>query len=220
MFETLWNQLIDLIYQFGYGGLFFASFLENLIPPIPSELIMPLGGFLAGTGKLYLFLVIIVCSLGSTLGNLPYYWLGRYLSKKKLTTIVAKYGKYFFMKPEYIEDLYEVFEKNDKHIVFFWRFVPGARAFIGIPAWSARMNFWLFFWYTLSGTAVWTVFLVVIGYRLWERWDGITKYLKEYEHIMLPLVVILGIALIAWIIWKRNKNKLNNEKEGDNNLNS
>lgn len=80
---------------------------------------MPLGGFLAGTGKLNLFLVIIVCSLGSTLGNLPYYWLGRYLSKKKLTTIVAKYGKYFFMKPEYIEDLYEVFEKNDKHIVFF-----------------------------------------------------------------------------------------------------
>lgn len=221
MFDSLWDQIIAIIYQFGYGGLFLASLLENLIPPIPSEVIMPLGGFLAGTGKLNLFLVIVVCTLGSTLGNIPYYRLGRYFNKKKLTDFVVKYGKYFFTKPEYVEDLYEVFDKNDKHIVFFGRFIPGARAFIWIPAGSSRMNFWLFFWYTLSGTAVWTVFLVVLWYRLGERWEDVTKYIKEYEHIMIPLVIILWVALIGWIVWKRNKkkNRLNCEEEINKEMN-
>ena len=74
---------------------------------------MPLGGYLAGIGKLNLIGVIAVCALGSTLGNLPYYFLGRFLSEKKITTFVANYGKYFFAKPEYVTDLYDVFKKND-----------------------------------------------------------------------------------------------------------
>lgn len=210
MFDSLWNRLIDLIYQVGYLGLFIASFVENLIPPVPSEVIMPLGGYLAGVWKLNIFLVIAVCALGSTLGNIPYYRIGRYLDQKTIRRFVERFGKYFFTKPEYVDDLYEVFIKNDRKIVFFGRFLPGARAFIGLPAGSTRMNFIQFFWYTLAGTLVWTVFLVVLGYRLGERRESIIGYLKKYEHIMLPLIALGLISFVWWII--RRRNKKNNQK--------
>ncbi len=127
MFEQLGTQLIELINQVGYVGLFIASFLENLIPPIPSEVIMPLGGYLASIGKLNIIAVIMICAVGSTLGNLPYYFVGRYFSHKRLRTFVEKYGKYVRYKPEYLDDLFDVFRKNDKKIVFLGRFLPGAR---------------------------------------------------------------------------------------------
>ncbi|MBP7848492.1 DedA family protein [Patescibacteria group bacterium] len=127
MFEQLGNQLIELINQVGYSGLFIASFLENLIPPIPSEVIMPLGGYLASIGKLNILGVVMICAVGSTLGNLPYYFVGRYFSHKRLRKFVEKYGKYVRYKPEYLDDLFDVFRKNDKKIVFLGRFLPGAR---------------------------------------------------------------------------------------------
>jgi membrane protein DedA with SNARE-associated domain len=86
-------------------------------------------------------MVAFLCTLGSTLGNLPYYFLGRVLSQKVLRNFVMKYGKYFFYKVEYLDDLYDVFRKNDKKIVFVGRFLPGARGFIGLPAGSVHMPF-------------------------------------------------------------------------------
>lgn len=205
MFDSIGNQLIELIHQVGYVGLFVASFLENLIPPIPSEVIMPLGGYLAGIGKLNLFVVIAVCAIGSTLWSVPYYFLGRFFSKQKIQWFVTKYGKYFFTKKEFVDDLYDVFNKNDRKIVFFGRFLPGARAVIWVPAWSNKMNFFQFLWYTLAWTTVWTVFLVVLWYRLGEKREVITTYLKSYEHIMLPAVVLGMVAVVAWIIRKGHK---------------
>lgn len=205
MFTEIGNQLIDLIYKIGYGWLFFASFIENLIPPVPSEVIMPLGGYLAGIGKLNLIRVIVVCALGSTLGNLPYYFLGRFLNERKITAFVAKYGKYFFAKPEYVTDLYDAFKNNDKKIVFFGRFLPWARWFIGLPAGSAKMNFFQFFFYTLMGTLVWTVFLVVLGYWMWSQRDMVVHYASEYDHIMLYVVALGLLSYVAYLIYKRNR---------------
>lgn len=207
MFTQIWDQLIQLIYQIWYGGLFAASFIENLIPPVPSEVIMPLGGYLAGIGKLNLIGVIAVCALGSTLGNLPYYFLGRFLSERKITAFVTKYGKYFFAKPEYVTDLYDVFKKNDKKIVFFGRFLPGARWFIGLPAGSAKMNFLQFFAYTLMGTLVRTVFLVMLGYWMGSKWNVAVEYASQYEHVMIYLVALGIVWFLGYIIYHRNKRK-------------
>lgn len=207
MFETLWNHLIDLIHEVWYVWLFVACFIENLVPPVPSEVIMPLGWYLAGIWKLNLVWVIMVCAVGSTLGNIPYYFLGRFRNKAKVRKFVEKYGKYFFTKVEYVDDLYEVFNKNDRKIVFFGRFMPGARGFIGLPAGSNKMNFWQFLYYTFAGTLVWTVFLVVLWFRLGEQWESIIVYLNEYEHIMIPLLALFLVGLVAWIVWKRSKRK-------------
>lgn len=208
MFDTLWTRLIDLINQVWYPGLFIASFIENLIPPVPSEVIMPLGWYLAGTWKLSLLWVIAVCAIGSTLGNVPYYFIGKYFHKSKIKKFVSRYGKYFFTKEENVDDLYDVFEKNDRKIVFFGRFLPWARAFIGIPAWSTHMDFLQFFWYTLAGTTVWTVFLVFLWYWFGTQYDVVIGLIKEYEHIMLPLVAVLLLGVLARVfLKKRNKTK-------------
>lgn len=207
MFDTLGNQLIDLIHQVWYSGLFVASFLENLIPPIPSEVIMPLWWYLAGTGKLNLIAVIFICASGSTLGNIPYYFIGRFFNKEKIKSFVQKYGSYFFTKSAYVDDLYDIFEKNDRKIVFFGRFLPGARAFIGIPAGSVRMNFLQFVGYTFAGTLVWTVFLVFLGYWFGTQYNLVVKRLEEYKHIMYPVIIFWWLLFLLRIVMKKRDQK-------------
>ncbi len=204
MFDTLADRLIQLIHQVWYVGLFAASFLENLIPPIPSEIIMPLWWYLAAIGKLNLIMVILVCSVGSTMGNIPYYFIGRFFDKKKIKLFVARYGRYFFTKPEYVDDLYDIFEKNDRKIVFFGRFLPGARALIGLPAGSVRMNFVQFLWYTFAWTLVWTVFLVFLGYWFGVQYDIVVQRLEEYKHIMYPSIIVAWLLLLGWV-WMRKR---------------
>lgn len=203
MFEQLGNQLIELINQVGYSGLFIASFLENLIPPIPSEVIMPLGGYLASIGKLHIVAVIMICAVGSTLGNLPYYFVGRYFSHKRLRKFVEKYGKYIRYKPEYLDDLFDVFRKNDKKIVFLGRFLPGARWLIWLPAGSAHMPFAQFLGYTFAGTMIWSTFLVLLGYYLGQNREEIVVYLKKYDHYMLYAV---AIGLLLFVLRRIRKN--------------
>ncbi len=207
MFENLWNQLVDLINLVGYSGLFIASFLENLIPPIPSEVIMPLGGYLASIGKLNILMVIIVCSVGSTLGNLPYYFVGRYFSHHKIRKFVEKYGHYVRYKPEYLDELYHVFKRNDRKIVFLGRFLPGARGFIGLPAGSAHMDFMQFLGYTFAGTAIRSTFLVIIGYYLGQNREEIVVYVKKYDHYMLYAVIVILLGVIWWTVNRKRKKK-------------
>lgn len=205
MFTEIGQQLITLIHEVGYGGLFVASFIENLIPPVPSEVIMPLGGYLASIWKLHLIGVIIICTLGSTLGNLPYYFLGRYFSQHKIRKFVEKYGKYVWYKPEYLDDLYHVFKKNDKKIVFLGRFLPWARGFIGLPAGSSHMAFGQFFGYTIAGTAIRSSFLVLVWYNLGQNREEIVIYLKKYDHYMLYAVAVGLVIFVARRIWKNNQ---------------
>lgn len=216
MLASIWNRLITLINQIGYPGFFVASFLENLIPPIPSEVIMPLGWYLASTGKLNLIWVIIVCTLWSTIWNLPWYVVGRYFSKKKIKKFVEKYGKYFFYKPEYVDDIYKTFDNNQRKIIFLGRFVPGARWFLGIPAGSAKMNFGLFFWYTLAGTLIWSSFLVLLGYYVWENRSIIVDWVSKYDHYMIYVVALLLIWFVIYIARKRrSKNTDKNDPIDD-----
>lgn len=203
MFASIWQWLIDLINQVWYPGFFIASFLENLIPPIPSEVIMPLGWYLASTGKLNLILVIIVCTLGSAIWNMPWYVVGRYFSKEKIRQFVAKYGKYFFYKPEYVDDIYDTFHNNQRKIIFLGRFVPGARWFLWLPAGSAKMPFGLFFWYTFAGTLIWTSFLVLLGYYVWENRAVIVDRVSKYDHYMIYVVAAFLIWFIIYMAKRR-----------------
>ena len=134
MLADIGNWLVGLMETVGYPGLFFASFLENIIPPIPSEVIMPLAGYLASVGKMNVVLAILVGTLGSTLGTIPYFYIGRYLSRHKIGDFVEKYGKYFFFNRKKLDNIYEIFNKHDSSWVFFARFLPGARSLISLPA--------------------------------------------------------------------------------------
>ena len=123
MFESLWTWLVNMMHTVWYPGLLFATFLENFIPPIPSEVIMPLWWYLASQGKMNIILVILIGSLWSSLGTLPYFYIGKYFTKHKISEFVAQYGKYFRYDTEKLDNLYDIFNKNDSSRVSFGRFL-------------------------------------------------------------------------------------------------
>lgn len=210
MLESMANYLIDLVGQFGYRGLFVACFFENLFPPIPSELIMPFGGILAARGEMSIWWAILATSLGSTLGSIPYYFLWLYRNKDKVLKYTDRRGKYFFTTRQDMEEVFNIFVKYWYSIVFFARFIPLGRWFISLPAGSAKMPFWKFFAFSYAGTAIWSTILVMIGYVFGENQEKITTLLSGYEHIVLPVVVLIVILFIARyfvVKYKRSRKK-------------
>lgn len=208
MLITLANYLIDLVWQFGYLWLFVACFFENLFPPIPSELIMPFGGILAAKGQMTVIGAIVATSLWSTMGSLPYYWLWLYFHKDRVLKLTDQYGKYFFTTREDMEEVYKTFVRYGYGIVFFARFIPLGRWFISLPAGSAKMPFWKFLIYSYAGTAIWSTVLVLIWYMFGENQEQINIILKNYEHIILPAVVLIVVwFIVRYYIGKRKKNK-------------
>lgn len=207
MLTNLANSLIELVWQFGYFWLFVACFFENLFPPIPSELIMPFGGILAAKGQMTIIGAIIATSLGSTIGSLPYYWLWLYLHKDKMLDLTDTYGKYFFTTRDDMEEVYKTFVKYGYGIVFFARFIPLGRWFISLPAGSAKMPFWKFLIYSYAGTAIWSAVLTLVWYIFGENQEKITALLSNYEHIVLPVVVLIVIWLVIRFYFKKKHKK-------------
>lgn len=207
-FASIGLWLVNLMETIGYPGLLFATFLENFIPPIPSEVIMPLWWYLASIGKMNIFLVILIGSVGSTLGTLPYFFIGKYFTKHKIAQFVEEYGKYFFFDVKKLDSLYEIFNKHDSSRVFFARFFPGARSLISLPAGSADMDFTKFIGLTFFGTAIRTTLWTLIGYFFWNQQDTILWYIKEYEHYGKYIVVIIAVGVIIWAVNKPTKEEL------------
>ena len=208
MFESIGNWLVNMMYTVWYPGLLFATFLENFIPPIPSEVIMPLWWYLASIGKMNLILVILIGTLWSTLWTLPYFYIGKFFTKYKIAAFVEQYGKYFRYDTTKLDNLYDIFNKNDKSRVFFARFLPGARSLISLPAWSADMDFKVFFWLTFLGTAIWTTLWTLIGYFFGKQQDLLKTYFAEYEHYALYLLVAIVIGVIVWSVNRPTKEEL------------
>ena len=131
--------VLGIMAKFGYFGIIFAMFAENIFPPIPSEVIMPAAGFAAAKGDLSIILVILAGTLGAVLGALPLYYVGRVFDERRLVAFTEKYGKYLFVKPADITAANAWFDKHGKMAVFFGRMVPGVRSLISIPAGMNKM---------------------------------------------------------------------------------
>jgi membrane protein DedA with SNARE-associated domain len=214
MFEQAGQILFEQIQSIGYRGVLLATFAENIIPPIPSELVLPFSWFLASQWTLNIFLVIIIAAFGSTLGTVPYFFIGRIFHKTKIIYWTEKYGKYIWMSKKNMEDIFSKFDKNNKKIIFFGRFVPGARALISLPAGSANMNFGQFMIYTFGGTLIWSALLCTIGYILAEKRDEILHILSYYETAVLVALILISIGfLLKNIIRKALKKYTNIDKK-------
>lgn len=197
MIASLWIWLIDFVHTMGYPGLLFATFIENIIPPVPSEVIMPLGGYLASIGKMNIFLVIIIGALGSTLGTLPYFYLGRYLSRHRIADFVEKYGKWFFYSKEKLDTLYDIFNHHNKYWIFFARFIPGARTLISLPAWSADMDIRWFLLLTYAGSTIWISIWTVIGYVLGKQEKTVASVLDNFSSYLIYIIIMLTVTIIV-----------------------
>lgn len=192
--------VLSIMAKFGYFGIVFAMFAENVFPPIPSEVIMPAAGFAASDGELNLIVAILAGTLGAVLGALPLYYLGRVFNEKRLIAFTEKYGKFVFVRPDDIKSTNEWFDKHGKKAVFFGRMVPGIRSFISIPAGMNNMAMLPFLLLTTLGASIWTTALTLAGFYFGENYEVIATTLAPYSKIIGSLVVVI---IIGWLIKKR-----------------
>ena len=202
--------VLSIMAKFGYFGIVFAMFAENVFPPIPSEIIMPAAGFAASKGELNLVLVILAGTLGAVLGALPLYYLGRVFDKERLLTFTEKYGKYVFVNSCDVTAANDWFEKHGKLAVFFGRMVPGVRSLISIPAGMNNMPLPPFLVLTALGSSVWATVLTLAGYYLGQNYEVIQSILAPYSKGIGIAVVII---IIGWFIKNRLSNRKNNKNK-------
>jgi alkaline phosphatase len=198
----LWIK--EFIEQYGYWGVFLLIALENIFPPIPSEVILTFGGYMTAQTNLTVQGVIVTSTLGSVFGAIILYQLGAVLNVNKLEKVVERYGRFLRLTKE---DLYRAdawFDKYGILTVFFCRFIPLIRSLISIPAGMARMNFWLFISFTTLGTILWNTLLINLGARVGENWEVIGERVDQYSNYFY---LIFAILLIVFIGWKRKRRR-------------
>ncbi len=191
--------ILALMEKYGYPGIFFLIAVENIFPPIPSEVILTFGGFLTTNTSLGIFGVILFSTLGSLAGAIVLYGLGRLLNKERMMRLVSgRAGKLLCLKPADVENADAWFRRKGTKTVFFCRFIPVVRSLISIPAGMSRMELPTFFLYTTVGSVIWNTVLICLGAALGESWGKIAYLAGEYSHIML---IVLSISAVSGILW-------------------
>ncbi|MBM3428980.1 MAG: DedA family protein [Bacteroidetes bacterium] len=203
MLEWITNTINSL----GYWGIALLMFLENLFPPIPSELIMPLAGFTAspyqpGGAKLNIIGVFIAGVLGSVLGALIWYYPGKLLGEQRLKDLADKHGKWLAISSRDIAKAKRWFDTQGNKAVFIGRLVPGIRTLISVPAGISNMHLLPFLFYTTLGSAAWVGLLTYSGYFLGSQYELVDEYLAPVSKIVLGGLVL---AFAVWVFRRRRK---------------
>lgn len=197
---TAW--IIGIMERLGYLGIALLMFLDNVFPPIPSEIIMPSAGYSASQGSLTLIGVILAGSLGSMLAAALLYWIGYQFSHAAIFRFVDRYGKYLFIKSDDVKKSLAWFEQYGHRIVFFGRMVPAVRSLISVPAGMSRMPFWKFMLFSSLGTIIWTTFLACVGFYFGENQALMQQIFSQVGYVILGIVLLI-IAVIFYRRWQR-----------------
>jgi membrane protein DedA with SNARE-associated domain len=185
------NWVTDILQQLGYLGLAFLMFLENVFPPIPSELIMPLAGFMVAKGQMTFVGVVIAGTAGSVAGALPLYFFGRKLGKDRVVDWADAHGRWLTISGRHIERTIAWLDRHGTWAIFFGRLVPGVRSLISIPAGIARMKFGSFLLLTTFGSALWSALLAAAGFLLGSHFEAVEKFIGPVSNAILVGVVLL-----------------------------
>jgi membrane protein DedA with SNARE-associated domain len=183
----------------GYWGIGLLMFLENLFPPIPSELIMPLAGFTVAKGGMNLLLAILAGTVGTMVGTFAWYYLGRVVNYQRLEVWVDRYGRWMGVTAGDIDRVNNWFNRHGNKAVFFGRMVPGIRTLISLPAGMNQMPIATFSFYSTLGTLLWTTGLTLAGYFLGDNYALIEKYLAPISKLVL--FGLVGLA-VYWAVRK------------------
>jgi membrane protein DedA with SNARE-associated domain len=189
------DWIIRLIEQSGYLGVGFLMFLETIFPPIPSELIMPLGGVAAAQGRMSLGLAIAAGTAGAMLGNIVWYLAARALGHDRLRPIIRRHGKWLTLNWKEVERAHDWFERHGIAFVLLGRLIPTVRSLVSIPAGLLDMRFRNFVIASTIGTGLWTTFLAVAGYKLRENFSDI-------DQVLSPISNAVIIILVGAYVWR------------------
>ena len=202
--------MISLMSKYGYLAVFSLVAIENIFPPIPSEVILLGGGFLTTTIGLNVVLMIIAATLGSLVGAIVLYYIGKIFNQERLKKIISgKIGKVLRLKEKDIEKADEWFDNKGNKTVFFCRFIPIVRSLISIPAGMSEMPIVKFLIYTTVGSLIWNSILIIIGNRVGDNWEEILGIFDKYSHIVAIILIIIFILFIIWFYGFRKSKKAN-----------
>lgn len=206
------NITTTWISKYGYAGIFSAALLENVFPPIPSELIFPLAGFTANSKKLGMMEGVIgmaaAGAAGSTAGAVMIYYVSRRIGRQA----TLKFGKYVGIGETDLQKTEKWFEKHGQAAVFFGRMAPGVRELISIPAGIQKMKISIFVIFTFAGSLIWSIALTLVGFYVGEAWN---IFYEEYSFVFDIIAIIIIAGIMLWIIlrhFKRGKKKRSNNK--------
>jgi membrane protein DedA with SNARE-associated domain len=201
MSDLIAQWIVNTMTSMGYWGIGLLMFLENLFPPIPSELIMPLAGFTVAKGDMQLIPAVAAGVIGTVLGALPWYYAGKFIGEPRLRHLADRYGKWLTLSGRDIDKANEWFTRHGVGAVFFCRLVPGVRTLISLPAGLNEMPIAPFLLFSTLGTTIWVSLLTVLGLKLGENYSLVDEWLAPVSKVVaLGILVVFGL----WI-WKRRK---------------
>lgn len=197
--------IIEILNQFGYLGIAALIAIENIFPPIPSEVILTFGGFLTTYTDLTFFGVLLAATLGAVVGAIILYSVGRLLTPERLEALLdQKLFRLLGFKHDDIHKTVGWFEKHGKSAVFFGRFVPVVRSLISIPAGIAKMNVGIFLIFTTIGSLIWNFVLIALGVFMGSAWEQVSAYVGVYSQVILMLLITIGLLGAIIFYYKRH----------------
>ena len=191
----MFDWIVGWVENGGYLAIALLMLLENVFPPIPSELIMPLAGFAAASGKLNIFGVVAAGTAGSLAGAFFWFWVGRALGPERLKAFARRHGRWLTLHPGEIDRARAVFDRHRASALFFGRLIPTVRTLISVPAGVNRLPIAVFTFWSLLGTALWTALLAGAGYLLRSQYERVSEWLNPVSNVVLA-------ALVLWYLYR------------------
>jgi membrane protein DedA with SNARE-associated domain len=201
MFDALTDLARDAVTSAGYPGLFAAMLAENLFPPIPSELVLPLAGFESFEGDMVFVWAVLAATAGSLVGALILYAIGLYGGRP----VVFRYGRILRVGPADLDRAERWFDRWGNWVVLGARVVPIARSLVSIPAGLTRMPLGRFIALTALGSLVWNAILIGAGYQLGANWEEVTDLAERYSTVMKVVAVGAVILAVVWVVRRRRR---------------
>ncbi len=198
---------MDMMSEYGYFGVFFLILIENVFPPIPSEVILTFGGFMATYSSMTQLWVIIAATVGSVIGAMVLYSIGLLVDVSRLEVLVDRWGGLLRLTRKDIQRADAWFDRYGPWTVLFCRLIPLVRSLISIPAGMSNMNFPLFVLLTTIGSLIWNAALVSIGFKVGENWESIVRYMDMYSNVVYGLLVLGSVAGMIWYFRFRRKRR-------------
>ena len=203
--DTLLQQIPSLLLAaveanpwIGYGAIALVMLLENLVPPIPSEVVMPLAGFLIQQGKLQLLPTLLAGLIGTVLGAWFWYGIGRLINEQRLEHWLQRHGRWMGLRPEDLARSRRWFNRHGVAVVFWGRIIPGVRTLVSLPAGIELMPQPLFLAWTTAGSLLWILLLTLAGKALGNGYALVAARLQPFTELLMQLA---GIGLLAGLCW-------------------
>ena len=202
--------IIEIVNKFGYLGIILLIAIENIFPPIPSEVILTFAGFATTISKITVLGTIIAATIGSVAGAIALYWIGRILNEERIDKIVdSKVGKILGLKKEDIHKAFSWFDSKGKFAVFFGRFIPIVRSLVSVPAGMAKMAIAPFLVLTTVGSLIWNTVLITLGRIAGASWNRIAEYIGGYSDIVFGgFIVVFVLGIISFYAKKSGMVKI------------